>query len=283
MDKLGRTLEALYRQRGLRSRILRDPVEFPHRYRRPLDRETAGFIAACLSYGKVGLFKPVIEKILRIAGTSPYDFVLNFDVRENAPLFDGVRYRMNTTKDIVAFLHLLSGVLRQHGSIGGFFRSAYRREDPNLLRSLSLFTGAFYAGDTSAVYGRNIRPFGLVQMLPSPDRGSTCKRSHLFLRWMVRAGDGIDFGIWNFVTPDKLILPLDTHTARIARHLGLTGRKSMDIKTAIDITDTLKRFDPADPVKYDFALCHFGISGKCPAKKTTTVCLACSLKGVCMY
>ena len=281
MDLLQQTLETFYRRYDLKQRIAHDPVEFPHRYGRRIDRETAGFIASCLAYGRIDLFKPVLERIFRIMGPSPYGFVLDFDAGRDGRMFDGIRYRMNTTPDIVAFLHLLSRMLNEHGSLGGFFGRAFGKDDPNTIHALSKFVRAFYAGDTAVVYGKRAYPFGLLQMLPSPDRGGTCKRSNMFLRWMVRKDDGVDFGLWKFIPASKLIIPLDTHIARIARYLGLTERKSMDMKTAIDITERLKRFAPADPVKYDFALCHLGISGKCPPKRSRLSCFSCSLKDVC--
>ncbi len=276
-------LEAFYGHCGLKQHIAHDPIQFPHRYKKPADRETAGFMASSLSYGRVDLFMPVLEKIFGIMGRSPYRFVLGFDPRKDAHRFWEIKkYRFNTTKDILAFLHLFSRMLRTYGTLGEFFAQAFSKDDPDVIHALSRFVKAFYDGDTSAVYGRNIRPPGLLQLLPSPDKGSTCKRATMFLRWMVRAGDGVDFGIWTFIPADKLIIPLDTHIARIARHLGLTQRKTTDMKTAIDITNRLKQFDPADPVKYDFALCHLGISGKCPAKRSKLLCLSCSLKDVCV-
>ena len=281
-DMLKITLDAFYRHFDLKRTIVFDPVELPHRYTDPRDQETSGFIASCLSYGRVDLFKPVIGKILRAASTGPYEYFFNFHVRRDAQFAGGISYRMNTARDITAFLHLLSVFLRQNRSLGEFFRHNFKKEDPNVINVLSAFVKVFYAGDTSPVYGQNIRPAGLLQLLPSPDKGSTCKRSHMFLRWMVRAGDGIDFGLWTFIPRDKLIIPLDTHIARIARHLGLTKRKTLNIKTAMDITNSLKRFDPDDPVKYDFALCHLGISGKCPSKRSALSCVSCSFKNVCV-
>ena len=128
--------------------------------------------------------------------------------------------------------------------------------------------------NTSPVYGENIRPYGLKQLFPSPDKGSACKRPNLFLRWMVRTQD-VDFGIWDRIPPSKLIIPLDTHIAKIARCIGLTKRTSSDWKTAKEITDSLKKFDPEDPLKYDFALCHHGISGLCKGGKSESSCSSC--------
>ncbi len=279
---LKKTLDAFYRSYDPEQNIFYDPVEFPHRYKRPSDIETAGFIAACFSYGRVELFKPVIHKILSIAGSNLHEFISNFDAERDANLFEGVKYRMNTAKDIMAFIHLLSVMMRKYDSPGKLFRRTFNVRDPNIINALSGFVKEFYSGDTSAVYGKKIYPHGLLQLLPSPDKGSSCKRSNMFLRWMVRNNDGVDFGLWTFIPSNKLIIPLDTHIARIARHLALTKRKTTDIKTAMDITDHLKQLDPIDPVKYDFALCHLGISGKCPSKKSEETCGICALKNACV-
>lgn len=277
------TLEKLYKGNDVTHRIIYDPVEFPHRYKKQADIETAGFIASSLSYGRVELFKPVIERILKIMGDNPYEFVFNFDPERDMREFEGIKYRMNKTADIAAFIYLLSSFYKRYNTIGEFFKKNFKSDETDLINALSKFIKTFYSSDTSPVYGRRVYPFGLLQMLPSPDKGSACKRIHMFMRWMVRRDDGVDFGLWTFVSPDKLIIPLDTHIARISRHLGLTRRRTTDIKTAIDITNNLRYLDPQDPVKYDFALCHLGISGKCPVKKSSVACVHCSLKDVCIY
>ncbi|MGB9736601.1 MAG: TIGR02757 family protein [bacterium] len=283
LNILKETLDSFYRQYDIKQHIAYDPVEFPHRYRRAEDIEISGFIASALAYGRVKLFKPVINKILSKMGNEPYKFVLNFVPESGIHEFKGIKYRMNTTKDIVAFIYLLSMFLKRYGTPGEFFKHNFDKNEPNIINTLSRFVKAFYTQDTRPVYGTSILPFGLLQMLPSPDKGSPCKRSNMFLRWMVRQKDDVDFGLWTFIPANKLIIPLDTHIARISRHLGLTNRKTTDLKTAIEITDNLKQFDPDDPVKYDFALCHLGISGKCPAKPSPVTCLTCSLKDVCLY
>jgi uncharacterized protein (TIGR02757 family) len=124
------------------------------------------------------------------------------------------------------------------------------------------------------VYGKNVRPPGLSQFCPLPSKGSACKRFNLFLRWMIRDRD-IDLGIWKGVPKNKLIIPLDTHIARISRCLGLTKRRSQDWRTAVEVTGALRRFDPEDPLKYDFALCHHGISGLCRGERKKEICREC--------
>ena len=121
---------------------------------------------------------------------------------------------------------------------------------------------------------------GLDHLLPDPARGGSCKRLLLFLRWMARGPDGVDFGLWKLPT-SRLVIPLDTHIARISRLLGLTTRNDLSWKTAADITASLALLDANDPVKYDFALCHYGMSGVCPAKPVRENCRRCALQTTC--
>jgi len=256
------TLNRFYQEYDFQKRLLHDPIELPHRYRNPRDIEIAGFLASSFAYGKVGLFKPVVEKVLSSMGKSPYDFLMHFSVARHARLFHGIQYRFNRNEDILCLLFMLRAVLRKEGSLEGSFMKHYQDDDENIGNALSGMINDFLSVSTAKVYGRDIRPAGLAQFFPSPAGGSTCKRQNLFLRWMVRDRD-IDFGIWKGIPKNKLVIPLDTHIMKISQCLGLTNRKSADWKTAVEITESLKRFDPEDPLKYDFALCHHGISGLC--------------------
>ena len=118
--------------------------------------------------------------------------------------------------------------------------------------------------------------------LPSPEDGSACKRLNLYLRWMVRRGDGLDFGQWREVSTAHLVIPLDSHVSRIARYVGLTDRLTPSWGTALEVTEQLCRFDPRDPVKYDFSLCRLGILKLCPKKRRPSKCRACPLLDVCL-
>jgi uncharacterized protein (TIGR02757 family) len=153
----------------------------------------------------------------------------------------------------------------------------YQDEDENIGNALSGMITELLSVNTAKVYGRDIRPAGLVQFFPSPVGGSTCKRQNLFLRWMVRDRD-IDFGIWRDIPTNKLVIPLDTHIMKISQCLGFTKRTSADWKTAVEITESLRRFDPDDPLKYDFALCHHGISGLCKGRKGRASCRECAFR-----
>jgi uncharacterized protein (TIGR02757 family) len=265
-DNLKPVLDQLYATFDFAGTIARDPIEFPHSYERPEDREISGFISASFAYGSVSLFKAVLRTLFSRMGASPYDFIINFDPQKESGLFSGVKYRFNENKDIMAFFHILGITLREHGSIQQAFRLHYSNDDLDIGNALSGLVDSMLITDTSVVYGRNIKPAGLQQLMTSPARGSACKRMNLFLRWMIRDKD-IDFGIWKGIPKKKLVIPLDTHIARIAKCLGLTDRASADWKMAVEITNSLKELDTEDPLKYDFALCHQGISGLCSAKK----------------
>lgn len=274
-SRLKRVLEKFYREYDFSGRIPHDPIRFPLRYKNPRDIEVSAFIASSFAYGRVDLFMRVVEQILSLMGNSPYDFLRCFALNRYRRLLEGIQYRFNKNDDIISFLFLLHRILERHSSLESAFYSFYSHDDPDIGRGLAGFMNAFLKKDTSQVYGKNSRPPGLLQFFPSPANGSACKRANLFLRWMVRDRD-IDFGIWKELPKNKLVIPLDTHIARISRCLGFSERKTQDWKMALEVTAALKRFDPEDPVKYDFALCHQGISGLCG--KGEESCRNCLLK-----
>lgn len=274
---LKQILDRFYAGYDFAGRMNLDPIAFPKQYRDPLDIEAAAFIAASFAYGRVDLFRLVVDRILRMMGPHPAGFLLQYDCRAGLRLLSGLSYRFNRTEDIAAFLESLHQAYRTHGSLESLFMSCDRPDEPTIESGLTGMMAALAASDTSVVTGNRKKPAGLLQLFPSPERGGACKRPNLFLRWMVRDRD-IDFGIWKGIAKNRLVIPLDTHIARIARCLGLTKRKSDGWKTAVEITSALRRFDPVDPLKYDFALCHHGISGAC-AGQQARACGACALGG----
>jgi uncharacterized protein (TIGR02757 family) len=276
MHPLKKTLDKFYSEYNFKERIKHDPIEFPHKYSHPDDIEIAGLVASCLAYGKVGLFKPVIEQILKPGGRHPAGFLKDFDLGKDKKHFQGISYRFNKEDDVLCLVYMISYTLKEWGSLKNIFYHYYKLEQEDIKYALEKFSNYFMNINTSPVYGRNITPNGLKQFFPSPESGSACKRLNLFLRWMVRTKD-IDLGIWNKISPSKLIIPLDTHIARISRCLGLTKRKSSDWKTAKEITDALKKLDPKDPLKYDFALCHQGISKLCRGREFKDTCSTCTI------
>jgi uncharacterized protein (TIGR02757 family) len=267
---LKKALDRLYDSFDFESRKYHDPVAFPHRYKAKKDKEVVAFISALFAYGKVDLFRLFLEKVFAVMGTSPYSFIMEFDKRRDSIHFRGLRYRFNGYDDIILLIQVLKAVLSDEPSLDSLFQKIYDRSGQDMRKAL---TG--YVDHMHDIAGRlGVPGTGFRHMLPSPVNGSACKRLNLFCRWMVRDRD-IDLGIWKGIPKNKLIIPLDTHIARIGRCLELTHRKSVDWKTAEKITESLKRFDPDDPLKYDFALCHQGIMGIC--REEMKLCRKCTL------
>lgn len=252
-----------------------DPVELPHRYSRPEDIEVSALLSASLAYGRADLFKPKLEQLLGAMGESPADFAAGFDPVRHKKVFEGFVYRFNLASDVALLVAAMGAQLRARGRLS----AAFSLELP-LQEALAGFVGALRNHPREAIV-RELGPVrGLDHLLPEPSRGGSCKRLLLFLRWMSRGPDAVDFGIWP-LPPERLVIPLDTHIHRISRLLGLTARNDLSWRTAEEITGSLRRLDPADPVKYDFALCHYGMSGVCPARPVRAHCERCGLRVGC--
>lgn len=275
-------LDRLYERYGAEY-LASDPILFPRRYERPRDREIVAFLTASLAYGRVEQIKRSVERLCGILGPSPAEFVAGFVPPRGRRQFRGFVHRFNDGEDIGLLIHYMKQMIARSGSLEGFFLEGYRRSDEDIGPSLSSFARRALSLDCSPWYrtGRLPKGAGVRYFLPSPDGGSSCKRLNLFLRWMVRPDDGVDFGIWKQVRPSQLIIPLDTHVVRIAGYLGLTRRRSPGWAMATEVTRRLRRMDPDDPVKYDFALCRLGILEACPRQRDPSKCLHCDLDEVC--
>jgi len=258
---LAERLEHWYRTRDLTGRVPDDPITFPRRYHAAEDQAVAGLIAASLAYGHVKAFWPAVERLLAMMGSSPAEWLRRFDHRVQRPKFRALYYRFSDSNDLLAFFLILKTLLDRHGSLRAFFEHLHHPEDPDIGPLLGRYVETAMAVDTRMVYGHRRKPDGLRHLFSGPARGGASKRLCLYLRWMVRPADGIDLGLWPAIAPSKLIMPLDAHVVRISRYLGLTRRKSAGWLMAQEVTAHLRRMCPEDPVKYDFALCHFGMSG----------------------
>ncbi len=271
-------LDELYNKYSL-SYLESDPVYFPHQYKDPLDIEIAGLIASSLAYGKVDIFKPKIAHILSVMGTSPSGYIKTFNPsKENS--FDGFVYRFNRGPDIIHLLSVIQEIIKRSGSVKEFFLQGYSPDDPDIENALSSFVLRILEMDCKEAFLDGRLSDGFKHLFPAPGKGA-CKRLNMYLRWMVRK-DSIDFGLWSEIPPSKLIMPIDTHVARLSRYLGLTKRKGVDWKMAVDVTGALKALDPEDPVKYDFALSRLGILNECPARMDENKCRGCGIRGVCV-
>lgn len=253
-----------------------DPVAHVHRYDDPHDQEVAGLIVAGLAYGRVGLIQEKAAAVLEALGPSPAGAV---DHGGDLGRLSGFAYRFQRGEDLPRFLAAVGRVRRRHGSLGAAVRAGRRPSDPDLAEAAARFV----AEVRSAVEGP--LTYGLRYLLPDPATGGAAKRLFLYLRWMIRGPDGLDLGTWRELAPElspaALVVPLDTHMSRIARYLGLTRRAADDLRAAREITAALARLDPLDPVRYDMALCHLGISGACPRELDLAKCAACRIQQVC--
>lgn len=262
-----RHLDALLGQFDGAGAIARDPIRFPRRYADPADAELAGVVAALLAYGRVDLFGPVIERLLARMDDAggPHRYLSSFD---GDPFLDDVVYRWNRGPDFVLLYTALRRVLAEHGSVGAVFAPGP--------------AAASLSGAIATLRGLSPTPWtrGYRTWLTDPADGSACKRWLMLMRWMVRR-DGGDLGLWAHLSPADLVIPVDTHVHRVSRFLGLTRRSTADWRAAEEITTALRRFDPRDPVKYDFALAHLGISGACLGHREVAVCSGCRLDPVC--
>jgi len=260
-----------------------DPVQFPHRYRKSRDREVAGFIAAALAYGSVPTIKRDLERIFAVLGPSPYEAVLTARADELLSALRGFKHRFTTARHMAWFLLVTKNVLSDFGALKSLFLKGYSPDQPSIKDSLIDFVDGFLDRSGQGIYRslEDARRDGAIFLIPSPRTGSACKRLNLFLRWMVRTGDRVDLGLWPEVNPSQLVIPLDTHIARLSHYLGLTLRKSTDWSTAEEITRALRMLDPVDPLKYDFSLTRLGILGECVTGKQGVQCKKCRLVGVC--
>jgi uncharacterized protein (TIGR02757 family) len=215
-------------------------------------------------------------------GESPHRFVLGFDPAKDARRFDGFRYRFNRPRDVAAFCLATQRLLIRHGSLGACFTAGFSPGDRDVTAALERFVDGVLSQDLSAVFPGNRLSYGFRHWFPRPSTGGACKRLHLFLRWMIRR-EPPDFGLWTAVPPAALLIPVDTHIENMARSIGLTRRRTRNGKMAEEITARLRVLDPADPVKYDFALCHKRMSGQCLNRREAHVCAPCGLRPVCRH
>ena len=264
--------------RPWQTRLKADPVEFPHRYTDPRDIETVALLSASLAYGRADLFKPKIASILEGLGPRPARALEALDVPKARELLDGFVYRFNLPSDLAVLLLGMGRTLSKHGSLEAAFVAG---RDGSWQTTLARFARGLRAAAPEAEIVRKLGPIrGLHHLLPFAEAGAA-KRLNLYLRWMVRGPDPIDFGIWKQLSPAELVIPLDTHVMRISKWLGLTQRSTIGWATAEEVTASLRLLDPHDPVRYDFALCHYGMSGACPSKPIKANCQQCSLQGEC--
>jgi uncharacterized protein (TIGR02757 family) len=227
--------------------IATDPISIPHRFTRKQDIEIAGFFAAIFAWGNRTTILNKCDDLLTRMEETPLDFILHHQPSD-LKRFLSFKHRTFQPTDILYCIHFLQHHYQQYASL----EAAFDLSKKDMESRLNAFHEYFFSLPDA--------PQRTRKHIPSPQRGSTCKRLNMYLRWMVRKDkSGVDFGIWKKIKPSELICPVDVHVSRVARALGLIERKQTDWQTALSLTKMLANFDPTDPVKYDFALFSLGV------------------------
>jgi len=260
-----------------------DPVQFVHRYQDPVDREIVGLIASVFAYGNVKIVLRTVNNVLSYLGPAPLRTIASFDPRRDSRRLRGFYHRFNTSRDLAVLFWIIRRALEEYGSLESVLVSALSPNDTDVTGALENFSGTLLGFGHERFYPRGElkRRVGVRFFFPAPSQGSACKRLNLYLRWMVRPEDGIDCGVWMRIKPRQLVIPLDTHIARISSYIGLTDMRSPGWPMALDITRSLRKLHCDDPLRYDFALCHLGIAGDCPKKRDLQKCARCPILAIC--
>lgn len=229
--------------------IPNDPVQFLHAFSDKKNIEIAGFFAATMAWGRRDIVISKVDELLRRFGYSPYEYVINYQ-QANFIDLKGFKHRTFKPIDIHGLLSGLKVIYTHFDDFEAFWNHCYLLSRERNRHFLAVFRERFFelSSDVAVRTKKHIS---------DPEKGSTCKRLYMYLRWMVRKKSTVDLGIWNFISPTELLVPFDVHVARQSRKYGLITRKSNDLKTVNELTDTLRLMNPKDPTIYDYAL--FGI------------------------
>lgn len=260
IENLKAFLDAKVAQYNQPNFIPNDPISIPHLFTKKQDIEIMGFWAATLAWGQRVTIINKCKELIALMDGAPYDFIMNHREPDLKKL---LHFKHRTFNDIDT-LYFIS-----------FFRYHYEKYEslesafiPSCMKTATATASATQTENSLNHFRQYFfslpdYPHRTHKHVSSPEQKSTCKRLNMFLRWMVRKDDaGVDFGIWNHIKPADLIMPCDLHVDRVARKLNLITRKQTDWQTAIELTEQLRKFDPLDPVKYDFALFGLGIEEK---------------------
>lgn len=235
--------------------IADDPISVPHRFSKAQDIEISGLFAALFAWGQRKTIINSANKLMSLLDDAPHDFIVNHKERDRKKLEKFV-HRTFQPDDLLYFIEFLQHHYRQHVSLENLFSDGMAGTDKHTGNGLIHFHHTFFSLPHLPRTEKHLQ---------NPLRKSACKRINLYLRWMVRDDKrGVDFGLWKTIKPSQLLCPLDVHVQRTASELGLLKRQISDWEACLELTQNLKKLDPTDPVKYDFALFGMGIeqSGK---------------------
>ena len=228
-----------------------DPVQIPHLFTLKEDIEIAGFLAATIAWGNRKMIIKNAHTMMELMGNSPYDFVMNYK-EHHLESFDGFVHRTFNNVDLKYFIKALHHIYTNHNGLESIFN--INTTTNSLQPAIHQFKKVFFEIN---------HPSRTTKHISDPLKGSAAKRINMYLRWMVRKdNNGVDFGIWNSISPSTLSCPLDVHSGNVARKLGILTRKQNDAKALAELDTSLRKMDPNDPVKYDFALFGLGVFEK---------------------
>jgi len=228
-----------------------DPIQIPHRFSKKEDIEIAAFLTATIAWGNRKSIITNATKLMTLLDESPFDCIMNLE-QVDTKRFAGFVHRTFNATDLEYFLRAIQNIYKKHGGLEAVFTN--NAQPDTLQPAIHNFRKIFFELDHLARTEKHIS---------DPMKNSAAKRINMFLRWMVRPGDtGVDFGIWKTLKPSQLSCPLDVHSGNVARKLRLLERKQNDAKALTELDVALRRLDPKDPVKYDFALFGLGVFEK---------------------
>ena len=250
-EELKEFLDAKVEQYNRPDFLSTDPLGIPHRFTKKEDIEISGFLTATIAWGNRKSIINNSERMMELLDNSPFDFVMNHQEKDLENL-QGFVHRTFNGEDLRYFIRSLNNIYKQHGGLENAF--ALKGDTTSLQMSISQFKTIFFELDHQPRTTKHVS---------DPQKGSAAKRINMFLRWMVRNNNsGVDFGIWDKISPSQLSCPLDVHSGNVARKLGLIQRKQNDGKALAELDVNLRKLDSQDPVKYDFALFGLGVFEK---------------------
>ena len=251
-ENIRELLERLHDKYNTPDFIADDPVSIPHRFRTQEDIEIAGFLAATIAWGNRKAIVKSANRMIEYMDGAPYDFTMNASEADLDRVLAYVHRTFNGG-DFRSFILSLRHLYEKYGTMGAFYEGEYARSG-DIRAAISKFRSEFFTPPHAPRCEKH---------LSSIDRGAACKRTNMFLRWMVRRdAGGVDFGLWDRIPMSALYLPLDVHSGNTARSLGILTRRQSDWKAVEEVTANLRSFDPADPVRFDYALFGAGIAGE---------------------
>lgn len=228
-----------------------DPIQVPHQFSSKEDIEISGFLTATIAWGNRKSIINNAKRLMTLLDSAPYDFVINHSADDLEKLHSFVHRTFNGI-DCIQFIKSLNHIYKNHNGLESVF--VKHAENDHLQTSISKFKQVFFEIE---------HPPRTQKHVSDPLKHSAAKRINMFLRWMVRPDNtGVDFGIWKGISPSQLSCPLDVHSGNVARKLGLLKRKQNDAKALLELDTSLRKMDPDDPVKYDFALFGLGVFEK---------------------